>query len=326
MARCGEPARVLGTLVLAALVVLWIGGDLFREDLAMQAVMYALLALGMYLPFNLGGALSLAYPAYVAIGGYAVGLVATETSWSLLMGYLLGAVVAALVALLLGLASRRLSGFYLAAVTVLFVFAFNAFLLHQENLTHGALGIGGIRSFGLFGHEVPRQAFVAASVFVVWLVAVAVDRIRRSPFGVAVQSTRDAAPAVEAVGIRVPTVKLVVLTAGAGIASLGGGLFVSANGAVGPDTFSLNLVLVAIFMPLLGGERTAWGAVLGAGIVVELVSNVPVFQSAGSLIFGLAAIVVLLAAPKGLLGYGGQLAAGLGRLVARRRGTTKEGS
>lgn len=316
--RLAEPARVLGTLVLALLALVWIGGNLFRQDIAMLAVMYSLLALGMYVPFNLGGALSLAYPAYVATGGYAVGIVATETSWSLLAGYVLGAVVSALLAVVLGFATRRLSGFYLAAVTVLFVFAFMSFLVNEKGITGGALGIGGIRPLSLFGLEVSRQVLVAGAVLVVWLTAVVVDRIRRSPFGVAVQSSRDVAPAVEAVGVRVPTLKLVILALGAAIASLGGGLFTTANGVVGPETFTLHLVLLAIFMPLLGGQASAWGAVVGALVVVQLTFNLQIFQSSGSLIFGLAVLVVLLVAPKGILGYAGQLAGWLGRVLPRR--------
>ncbi|WP_084262829.1 branched-chain amino acid ABC transporter permease [Actinomadura formosensis] len=319
--RSAETARVLGTLVLTLGVIAWAGGDLFRQDLALLGATYALLALGMYLPFNLAGALSLAYSAYVAIGGYAVGLVATETGWPLPVAYLLGAVASAVLAVVLGFATRRLSGFYLAAVTLLFGVAFQSFLLDAKEITGGALGIGSIRPLTLFGGEVDRRSFIALTLLVVWIVAVAVDRVRRSPFGVALQSSRDVPAAVEAAGIGVPALRLTVLGAGAAIASVGGGLFTTANQTIGPDTFTLSLVMLAIFMPLLGGQGSAWGAVLGAVLVVELTFNLQIFERAGSLIFGIAVLAVLLIAPRGILGYAGQGARWLRGRLTRTGGT-----
>ena len=330
-ARSAETGRILGTFALTLCVIAWAGGDLFRQDLALLGATYALLALGMYLPFNLAGALSLAYSAYVAIGGYSVGLVATKTGWPLPVAYLLGAVASAVLAVALGFATRRLSGFYLAAVTLLFGMAFQNFLLDAEGITGGALGIGSIRPFSLFGTELERQTFIALTLLVVWIVAVAVDRIRRSPFGVALQSSRDVPAAVEAAGINVPTLRLTVLGAGAAIASLGGGLFTTANLTIGPDTFTLHLIMLAIFMPLLGGQGTAWGPVLGAVLVVQLTFNLQIFERAGSLIFGVAVLAVLLIAPGGILGYAGRAASRLrGRLTrmkgARMKGTRMNGT
>ncbi|SNS52596.1 amino acid/amide ABC transporter membrane protein 2, HAAT family [Actinomadura meyerae] len=319
--RSAEAARVLGTLVLTLGVIAWAGGDLFRQDLALLGATYALLALGMYMPFNLAGALSLAYSAYVAIGGYAVGLVATKTGWPLPVAYLLGAVASAALAVALGFATRRLSGFYLAAVTLLFGMAFQSFLLDAKDLTGGALGIGSIRPLTFFGTELDRRTFIALTLLVVWITAVAVDRIRRSPFGVALQSSRDVPAAVEAAGIGVPALRLTVLGAGAAIASVGGGLFTTANQTIGPDTFTLHLVMLAIFMPLLGGQGSAWGAVLGAVLVVELTFNLQIFERAGSLIFGVAVLAVLLIAPRGILGHAGQGARLLRRLLTRTEGT-----
>jgi branched-chain amino acid transport system permease protein len=317
--RSAETGRILGTLALTLGVVAWAGADLFRQDLALLGATYALLALGMYLPFNLAGALSLAYSAYVAIGGYAVGLVATKTGWPLPLAYLLGAVASAALAVVLGFATRRLSGFYLAAVTLLFGVAFQSFLLDAKDLTGGALGIGSIRPLTLFGGELDRRSFIALTLLVVWIVAVAVDRVRRSPFGVALQSSRDVPAAVEAAGVGVPGLRLTVLGVGAAIASLGGGLFTTANQTIGPDTFTLHLVMLAIFMPLLGGQGSAWGAVLGAVLVVELTFNLQIFERSGSLIFGVAVLAVLLIAPGGILGFAGQGTRRLRGRLARKR-------
>ncbi|WP_173092888.1 branched-chain amino acid ABC transporter permease [Actinomadura verrucosospora] len=325
-ARSAETGRVLGTLALTLGVIAWAGGDLFRQDLAFLGATYALLALGMYLPFNLAGTLSLAYSAYVAIGGYAVGLVGTKTGWPLPVAYLLGALASAALAVVLGFATRRLSGFYLAAVTMLFGVAFQSFLLDAKDITGGAVGIGSIRPLTFFGGEMDRQGFIILTLLIVWLAAVAVDRIRRSPFGVTLQSSRDVPAAVEAAGVGVPALRLVALGVGAALASLGGGLFTTANQTIGPDTFTLSLVMLAIFMPLLGGQGSAWGAVLGAVLVVELTFNLQIFERSGSLIFGVAVLAVLLIAPRGILGYTGQAARFLRERLTRTPRTPTEGA
>ena len=71
-----------------------------------------------------------------------------------------------------------------------------------------------------------------------------------SPWGVIVRTMRDAPRAVEAAGVRVPVMNLVALGVGAAIAAVGGALFTYSAGSVTPDTFTLNLVFLAIFMPL----------------------------------------------------------------------------
>jgi branched-chain amino acid transport system permease protein len=124
---------------------------------------------------------------------------------------------------------------------------------------------------------------------------------------------RDAPSAVEAAGVRVPMLNLVALALGAAIAAIGGGLFTYSAGSITPDTFTLNIVFLAIFMPLIGGAATPWGAVVGAVIAVELTLNFPAIQASGTLLLALGVLVIMLLAPRGVLGYAT-------RVLGRRRG------
>jgi branched-chain amino acid transport system permease protein len=306
-----------GTLLLAIAACFWATTSGYRGDFSLLCAMYALVALGMYVPFVMGGALSMAYGAYVAIGGYAVGLVATKTGWWLILAFPIAIAISAVLAFALGLVTRRLSGFYLAAVTLLFSVAFQEWL-QETNWVGGATGIGGIRRLHAFGHPVGRTALISASIVMVWIVATLLASLRRSPFGIAVRSQRERAIAVEAAGIGVVTLRLLTLAVGAAIASLGGALFVLTQGGVQPETFTVDLVFLVLFMPLLGGQYTPWGAVLGAVLVALFTFYLTFFKSSGSMFFALAMLAVLLVAPAGVLGYlqklGGQLIARLERL------------
>jgi branched-chain amino acid transport system permease protein len=296
------PPLALGALA-SVVLLLWVGDNGYRQDLGVLAATYALIALGMYVPFVMAGSLSLAYSAYAGIGAYAVGVVSRDTGWPLWAAWLVAPVLSAVVAVILGLATRRLSGFYLGAVTLLFATAFETWLVDADGITGGSGGIGGIRDLTLLGWTPDRgQQLILATVLVL-LLTFALDRLRQSPWGVLVRTMREVPVVVESAGVRVPVLNLVALGLGAMIASLGGSLFATFVGGVTPETFTVSVVFLAIFMPLIGGAGTPWGAVVGALVVVELTLNFPAFSESGTLILSLGVLVILLVAPRGLLGY-----------------------
>jgi branched-chain amino acid transport system permease protein len=297
-----QKAQPFFTLALVIVAAIWFSSTGYRQDLAVLTATYALLALGMYLPFILGNRLSLAYNAYLGIGAYSVGLIGTKTQWPLLFAIPIAMVLSAILAVALGFVTRRLSGFYLAAVTLLFGVAFEAWLGDADSVTGGAAGIGSIPALTLFGQPVDRTAFVIAALLLIWLIAQGLGQLRRSPFGIAVRAQREAPDMVEAMGVPVPALGLVTLAVGAAITSVGGALFALVNRAVLPETFTMTLVFFALFMPLLGGRSSPWGAVIGAVLVTYFTFGLELFEDAGLLTFSLAVLLVLLIAPQGLLG------------------------
>jgi branched-chain amino acid transport system permease protein len=305
--RALHPPRGWQPLALAAatavVLLVWVGSNGYRQDLGVLAATYALIALGMYVPFVMAGSLSLAYSAYAGIGAYAVGVVSRDTGWPLWVGWLVAPVISAVLAVVLGLATRRLSGFYLGAVTLLFATAFETWLIDADGITGGSGGIGGMRDLSFVGWVPERSQQLIMATVLVLAVAFALDRLRQSPWGVLVRTMREVPVVVEAAGVRVPVLHLVSLGIGAAIASLGGCLFASFVGGVTPETFTVNVVFLAIFMPLIGGAGTPWGAVVGALVVVELTLNFPAFSESGTLVLSLGVLAILLVAPRGLLGY-----------------------
>lgn len=300
--RVGPDLRSLAVAAIGGATMLaWGGQSGFNQDLLLLTGAYALIALGMYVPFVMVGRLSLAYGAYAAMGGYAVAIVATETSWPLLVGWVLGFVVAAVVATILGLATRRLSNWYLASVTILFATAFESWLQETRDVTGGAGGIGGIRDLEILGWALTRDQSIYAAVALVLLIGLALDRLRLSAWGVTARTVREAPLVVETSGVRVSTVVLVALALGAGVASLGGALFTASVGSITPETFTMHLVFLALFMPLIGGVGTPWGATLGAALVVQLTLNMSSISSSGTLILSVGVILMLIVSPNGIL-------------------------
>lgn len=295
--------ETLITLAVAIVAIAACYGNPYYEAVALLTATYAFISLGMYLPFIMGGALSMAYNAYLGVGAYALGIVATRTGWHMAWAVPIGMVVAAAVAVVLGLATRRLSGFYLAAVTLLFGIAFYTWLIDADAVTGGSGGIPGIPAPSFGDGTIGNSPLVALTILAVWLVALLLSRLRNSPFGIVVRAQRRAAIAVESSGIRVSTLTLVSLAVGAAITAIGGSLFAVINHAILPESFAVDLVFITMFMPLLGGQDRPWGAVLGAILVVTFTFQLTFFKETGSLFFSLAVLLVLVLAPRGILGY-----------------------
>jgi branched-chain amino acid transport system permease protein len=295
--------EALVTLAVAIVAIVACYGNPYYEAVALLTATYAFISLGMYLPFIMGGALSMAYNAYLGVGAYALGLVATRTGWDLAWAVPIGMVLAAAVAVVLGMATRRLSGFYLAAVTLLFGIAFYTWLIDADSITGGSGGVPSIRAPSFGGGTIGNSPLVALTILTVWVVALLLSRLRNSPFGIVVRAQRRAPIAVESSGIRVSTLTLVSLGFGAAITAIGGSLFAVINHAILPESFAVDLVFITMFMPLLGGQDRPWGAVLGAILVVTFTFQLTFFKETGSLFFSLAVLLVLVLAPRGILGY-----------------------
>ena len=304
-------------VVVGLLLVLWAGDNSYRYSLMQTAAAYALIGVGVYIPFIMGGSLSLAYAAYASIGGYSIALVADKTGLPVLFGWFIGPVVAAFAAVVLGQLTRRLSGLYLAAITYLFAQAFQSWLNTAPGVTGGESGIGSLRDTSLLGWIPGQRGQIVLAVILVVLVGFAVDRLRLSPWGISIRAMKEVPAAVEATGIRVSMINLVGLGLGAAIAAIGGAVFTSSTSVITPSTFTLNLIFLAVFMSLLGGQGTPWGAIFGAVLIVELTLNVPYLSTSGSLLVAAVVLLVMLVAPSGVLGLLNTARAAVGRLFQR---------
>ena len=88
--------------------------------------------------------------------------------------------------------------------------------------------------------------------------------------------------------------------------------------AVTPETFTLSIVFLAIFMPIIGGRSSAWGAPLGALIVVIVTLNMPGYQGSGELLLAGAVLVILIVAPGGVIGWSQNVLGRMNRLYKER--------
>jgi branched-chain amino acid transport system permease protein len=306
------------SLLAVVLILAWTSQSLLRDNYLLLGVVYSFIGAGIYLSYVLAGELSLAYNAYFAIGAYASALVDTRLHWNQLAGLPIGIVVSAAMAIVLHLLTRRLSELYLAAVTLLFAQAFVTFLANATSLTGGAVGISGLPPLTLFGQELSLHQLMIYSCVLLWILLLALGRLRGALLGQLLRLQREVPQAAEAVGIPTSVTKMIAVGGGAAIASIAGCVYTYANQFVLAGSFSVQIVIIVLFVPLLGGALTPWGVPLGAGIVVWLTIGLSIGSGTGQLIFAVGILVVLLLAPRGIFGTLRALATQGSSAAARR--------
>ncbi len=250
-----------------------------------DTVLYMLLALGLNVVVGWGGLLDLGFVAFYGIGAYAYAMLDSDKfgiHLPSLVSVPLIVALGAVVGLLLGLPSRRLSGDYLAIVTLFFLQLFQTLTTNGDNafghdLTGGPNGLLNIDPLHAFGHDliVQHRGVFAVSYYYVALVFfalvfVALRLVNHSRTGRAWRSLREDPLAAEAMGMPVNWLKLMAFSFGAATAAFTGTLFAALNGSVFPLTFYFVLLIIVYTMVILGGSGSMPGVVLGALIVSPL--------------------------------------------------------
>ena len=273
----GWARLVLFCLFVAAIPL--VTDDGYVNVIVFDTLIFCLLAIGLNVVVGWGGLLDLGYIAFFGIGAYTYAILSSDkfdihlTSPVVMV---ICVVFGALIGLLVGLPSWRLSGDYLAIVT-LFVYQIFISIVTNGNdlfgvdLTGGVNGIANIDPFDLFGRGIPvshegifnsNYIYIALGVFVV--VFAALYLLNHSRIGRAWRALREDELAAELMGMPTDWLKLLAFAFGAAVASLTGGLFASLKVGVFPESFSLTLLITVYAMLILGGVGSQTGAVLGA--------------------------------------------------------------
>jgi branched-chain amino acid transport system permease protein len=259
-----------------------------------QAVIFAvgingLLALSMYAVLAVGQ-LSLGQAAFMGIGAYVSALLTINLDWPFPAVLLAAMVVPALLALLIGGPTLRLTGVYLALATIAIVEILRIFL-NASSYTGGALGLSGI----------PNKTTVALIYGSLAVVLAGFVLVARSRLGRAMEAVREDEIAAGVMGINLPAIKLGALIVSAMIAGLAGALNAHANSFIGPNDYSFEHAVTIISFALLGGIGSPFGPVLGAAILTLLPEVLTSLQDFKLVVNGFIIVVAVLYMPRGLL-------------------------
>jgi branched-chain amino acid transport system permease protein len=284
---------------------------------------YAILAYSLNLVTGFGGLIVFCHAAFYGIGAYAFTLVSIGGEGSRLggevllsgslpfpMALLMGGVVSAVAALLIGIAALRFRGDFFVFATLGFQMIVFAVLYNWTELGRGAFGIYGIPRPDVFGWKVKALWEYALLVGVVNAVVLPVLFILyRSPFGLSLKALRDNERAAESLGISAGRQHLSAFVAAGACAGLAGGLYASYVTYIDPTSFGLNESIFLVSLLLLGGSGNRIGPILGAAVMILLPEALRFLGMPSSIapnmreiIYGLTLIILMYSRPQGIAG------------------------
>lgn len=300
-----------GLLLLALLAAPWVLPRYYVGEMSYLFIM-AVAALGLMVLVGYTGQVSLGHSAFLAIGAYAHG-------WFLSKGVpfafsiVLAPCVAGLVGLVIGLPAIRVSGLYLAMVTLAFAILTEHTIGHWESVTGGfnGLSVDGAKLWGL--NLSGLQGFYYLCLVVLTLVLLGLVNLMRSQTGRAFMGVRDSEAAAYSLGIWVAGYKVLAFVISAMVTGLGGALLAHHVRFLTPEGFGLILSLELVLMVTIGGLGSLRGALLGAlliGLLPTFISRIKpllpdqVAKQFGLeiFVFGLVLALFVLFEPRGING------------------------
>jgi ABC-type branched-subunit amino acid transport system ATPase component/ABC-type branched-subunit amino acid transport system permease subunit len=277
----------------------------FYVTLAGYIGLATLVALGLVLLTGISGQTSFGQASFVGLAAYATTLLTKLANQPPVIGLAAGLLVTGIVAWLLGLITARLSGHFLALVSVAWGISFFS-LFGTLPLLHGFNGIGDIPPLvPATGQRLTLGVILAVVAMVVTISANLLD----SRIGRAMRTLNGARLMGASMGIDTVRLSRQVFVIAALYAALAGFLFAHFQRFVSPTPFALGASIDYLFMAIIGGAEWLWGAPVGAALVVVLRDQfndwIPRLTGRSgdfeALVFALVVIVLLQRAPEGLL-------------------------
>ena len=308
----GLPARsrrVAWLVLLAALVIAPQILPQFTITLLNYVGLYSLVALGLVLLTGVAGQTSFGQAAFVGVGAYCTALLTTAYSLSPWLTLPIALIAAALIAWLIGLITLRMSGHYLPLGTI----AWGISLYYLFGNLPGLGGFGGVADIPPLNIAGFQLVDLGRFFYLIWLVLLlalwASANLLDSRQGRAIRALKGRAAMAESFGVKPASLRIRVFIYAALLASLSGWLFAHMQRFVNPTPFSINMGIEYLFMAVLGGAISVWGAVLGALVITVLKeilqATLPgLLGQAGPLeimVFGVMVVVLLQRSREGVL-------------------------
>lgn len=290
--------------VLALCILPWV---LPSQALAVNVLIYGLIAVGYNLLFGYTGLLSFGHAAFFGAGAYTSGMAISHFGANWWVAMVTGVIAAALLALVMGALAIRTRGIYFAMVTLALSQLVYYAALQASSWTGGENGLRGftVSRLDFPGFSVdfldPVQKYYAIMVVVaaaLWFVS----RILNSPFGAAIEAIRENEVRARACGYNVERTKLLAFVLSGLLCGLAGTLSAMHLAIVPLDSLHYHTSGLMVMMTLLGGAGTFFGPFVGALAFLSMEDIFSLWTSHWQIIVGTIFIVFVLYLPKGIWG------------------------
>jgi branched-chain amino acid transport system permease protein len=293
----GWAGFALATALLAALPL---GSGEYTLILLTDVFIFALFAVSLHFMMGPGGLVSFGHAAYFGLGAYGAALLLLRGHVPMEAALVLGPLLALLGALLFGWFCVRLSGVYLAMLTLAFAQIAWSVALQWDTVTGGSNGLIGVWPAAWLAS---KTAYYYVTLLVCAMAVALLWRALDSPFGYKLRAARDSPLRADAIGIDVRRTQWLAFATAGTFAGIAGAVYAFSKGSISPEVLSVPRSVDALVMVLLGGVQTptgsAWGAALFTWLEDSLSRDLDYWRAA----IGAVILVLVLAFPRGIAGY-----------------------
>lgn len=287
----------LGVLLLL-LVVPWLL-PAYGVQVAIEALVLASFAMSFNFLFHHAGLLSFGHAAFFGAGAYTAALLMSKAGWSFLAALPAALAGSALVALVIGFFSVRLTKIYFTMLTLAFGQMLWAVVHRWYNFTGGDNGITGLRPTGLMGTALGLYYLSLVCLVVVTLI---LRIVSRSPAGYTLRAIRDNPARLEAIGVSAFSYLLAAFVLSGALSGLSGVLQLAWQRSAFPDLLFWTTSAQVIIAVILGGSGKFYGPIAGAAVLVAVRAVVESHTQYWPLALGLVLLALVLFFPAGVLG------------------------
>jgi branched-chain amino acid transport system permease protein len=332
--RHADERWAYGLLLMALVAVPFVVGKFFVGEMSYLFIL-CIASLGLMLLTGFSGQVSLGHSAFMAVGAYAQAWLLGH-GVPLPLSLPLAALLSGALGLVLGLPAIRVSGLYLAMVTLAFAALVEFVAGHWSSVTGGFTGLA-VPEPKIFGAALggPLGLYFLCLVLLLGVLTLLLN-LSRSSLGRALVGVRDSEAASYALGLPVARIKVAAFAASASVTGLAGALLAHHLKYLTPDAFTLLLSMELVLMVVIGGLGSWRGAILGAlliGLLPTAISRLkPLLPEAmarqfglETFVFGFVLALFVLFEPAGLNGRWLKLRALVEHFPLYRQGTFKRG-
>ena len=288
-----------GTLAVAAVILLTLpfwGGD-YIVNIFTLVLMYMAIGEMWNLLAGYAGLVSLGAQAFIGLGGYALAMISEVYHLPFLLGFLLAAIISVLFALLISVPIFGMKDVYFTIGTWLVAEALCVFFQMWSYVNYNV-------GYNItVARHLSAQAmyYIAFAVGIIALVAVVF--ILRSKFGLGLMAMRDNEAASEIRGVKLYRSKLICFLISSAITGVAGAALYLNLSYIKPTVgFGIDWTVSMVFIAVIGGMGTIEGPIIGAAVFIILRQLLYNFSGFSMLILGIIAVVMILVAPKGIMG------------------------
>jgi branched-chain amino acid transport system permease protein len=286
-------------LVLLLAVPLLQGVAPYAVVLAIDMLIAVLFAASLHFVMGPAGMHSFGHAAYFGLGAYGAALALTGLGLPMPLALIVAPLLAMLGAVLFGWFSVRLSGVYLAMLTLAFAQIVWSIIFQWDAVTGGSNGLVGIWPAAWLS---AKPAYYLLTLAFTVAACTLLARMLQAPLGLALRAGRDSPLRAGAIGIDVPRLQWLAFVIAGTIAGLAGALFAFAKGTISPETLAVGKSVDGLVMVLLGGVQTISGPWVGGALFTWLQDTVARQTDYWRALLGVIMLALVLVFPLGIAG------------------------